>query len=159
VGLVVGQQAAVGAAVRPSRVALARPAGVGHPLPPALFDDRQFLADHAHVGGLPCDLIVCGPQLGTLAIQAVLDLIRRAGQVGEHEFQLAELGADRPDHGEYLALQLFVARLDRGAEEGAARVDLAQDHRDVGSYLVRPLVTYGQDVLHAPVDVPLEVAA
>ncbi len=135
-GLVVGQQPAVRAAVRPPRAALARPAGAGHPLPGALLDDGQFLTDHAHVGGLPCDLLARGAQLGALAAEAVLDLSGRAGQVGEQEFQLPELGAHRPDRGEYLVLQFLVARLDRGAERGAGRVDLAQNHRDVGSHLV-----------------------
>ena len=106
----------------------------------AKFHDRQFLADHAHVGGLPCDLPARGPQLGTLPAEAVLDLSGRARPVGEHELHLAELRAHRFDRGEYLALQLFVTRLDRGAEDGTARIDLAQHHRDVGPYLVRARV-------------------
>ena len=124
-GLLVGQQTAVRAAVHPPRAALAWPAGAGHPLPGALLDGRQFLADHAHVGGLPRDLLARGAQLGSLAAEAVLDLSGRAGQVGEQEFQLAEFGAHRPDRGEYLVLQILVARLDRGTEDGAARVDFA----------------------------------
>ena len=70
-----------------------------------------------------------------LACKNAFSLALSARQVGEHELHLAELGAHRPGRGEHLALQFLIARLDRGAEDGAAGVDLAQHHRDIGAHL------------------------
>ena len=72
---------------------------------------------------------------------------------------VAELGAHRLDRGEYVALGLFVSGLDRRAEYSAAGVDFPQHHRDVGSQARRPRVLGGKDLLDAPADLLLQVAA
>ena len=134
-------------------------AGHRGPLAGPVLDDRQLFADHAHVGRLSSDLLPGGRQLGSLTDQAVLDLIGRANQIGQQEGQVPELGAHRLDRGEYVALRLFVSGLDRRAEYGAAGVDFPQHHRDVGSQVGRPRVLAGEDLLDAPADVLLKVAA
>ena len=157
VSLVVRQQPAVGAAAGPARAGLLAVGGSGYPGSRALFDDRQFLTDHAYVGRLMADPVAGHPQLGALVGQAVLDLAGRPGQVGEQEFHLAEFGAHRLDGGQHLALQVLVARLDGGQEDRAARVDLPQHHGDIGSHRLSSFGGAGQDLLEAPADLPLQV--
>ena len=156
VRLVIGQQPAVRAAV-PAR---ARGGGFGRLQPPPagpLLDDREFLADQADVGQLPGGPLAGGPQLGALAVQAVLDLAGRAGQIGQHEGHVTELGAQRFQRGEHLALDCSVSGLDRGAEHRAARVDFPHHHRDVGSQLAGVLVARGQDFPDGPADLRFQV--
>jgi hypothetical protein len=155
-GLVVGQQPAVRAATIPSRARGRRFGRLRLPLVGPLLDNREFLADHADVGGLPDGSFAGSPQLYVLAAQAVLDLAGRAGQVGQHEGHIAELGAQRFQRGEHLALKFLVTGLDRGAERRPARVDLPHDHRDVGAQLIGAPAARVQDLPDGAADLRLQ---
>jgi hypothetical protein len=149
-------------AVRASGPARARPRGAGRtrlPLTGVLLDDRELFADQAYVRRLPADLEAGRPEFRVLPAQAVLDLPGRPGQVGQHEGHVAELGAQRLDGGQHLVLELGVAGLDRGPERRAARVDLPQHHRDVGTELAGALAARGERCPDALADLPLQVAA